>query len=326
MDLRELRYFRTIAQCGAFSKAAAQLNVAQPALSRQVRKLEHELGVTLLLRTARGVSPTEAGQALLQRTRLLEEQLDEARRYVSGMAETVTGALSVAVQCPVSLILIPDLVKAYRARYPEVALRLREGMSADIIEDLLSGRIDVAIVDTPSHQNVELTSRPLWVETFSLVGPIGDAITGRGRIAPASYAELATLPIIIPSRRHAVRRLVDAAFERQSLRLHPVFEADGAPMIFELVKEGLGYTIMPSSTFQRLAERDELSSVQIRPAIHRTISIVIRAKLHDDRVVATFRALVGEAAQRLVGNERFGPVSFYQAWLPDAGQACAVKA
>ena len=96
MDLRELRYFRAIAECGTFSRAAAQLNVAQPALSRQVKKLEHELGVELLRRTSRGVVPTEAGQALLQRTTMLEQEVDAARRYVSSMADKVTGALSVA--------------------------------------------------------------------------------------------------------------------------------------------------------------------------------------------------------------------------------------
>ncbi len=313
MELRELRYFRAIAECGTFSRAAAQLNVAQPALSRQIKKLEHELGVELLRRNTRGVVPTEAGQALLQRTASLEQELGATRRYVSAMAARVTGTLSVAVQSPVSLFLLPQLVKEYRVRYPGVALHLREGYSGDIMEALLAGHVDIAIVDKPSHSHFDLVAKPLWIETFSLVGPPGAPATTREPGAVASFADLAQLAIISPSRRHVVRRLLDAAFERRSLKFQPLFEADGALMIFEMVKEGLGYAVMPNCTCHPFVVKGELSSIHIRPAIRRTISLVTRAALDEDRVLASFRAMVYAAAPMAAATQRFGPLALYKA-------------
>lgn len=320
MDLRELRYFRAIAECGTFSRAAARLNVAQPALSRQVKKLEHELGVELLRRNTRGVVPTEAGRALLQRTASLEQDLGATRRYVSAMAARMTGTLSVAVQSPVSLFLLPQLVKEYRSRYPGVTLHLREGYSGDIMEAMIAGQVDIAIVDKPSHPHVDLVARPLWIETFSLVGPPGAPATSREPGAVASFADLAQLAIIVPSRRHVVRRLLDAAFERRSLKFQPLFEADGALMIFEMVKEGLGYTVMPNCTCHPFVTKGELSSIPIRPAIRRPISIVTRAALDEDRVVTAFRAMVSTTAPTAATAQRFGPLAFYKtAPQPEAG-------
>lgn len=320
MDLRELRYFRAIAECGTFSHAAAHLNVAQPALSRQVKKLEHELGVELLRRSSRGVVPTEAGQALLQRTALLEQELGATRRYVSAMAARVTGTLSVAVQSPVSLFLLPKLVKEYRTRYPGVMLHVREGYSGDIMQAMLAGQVDIAIVDKPSHPHVDLVAKPLWVETFSLVGPPGAPATSREPGATATFADLAQLAIIAPSRRHVVRRLLDAAFERRSLKFQPVFEADGALMIYEMVKEGLGYTVMPNCTCHPFVVKGELSSIHIRPVIRRTISLVTRAALDEDRVITSFRALVSAAVPAAATGQQFGPLAFYKTALqPEAG-------
>jgi LysR family transcriptional regulator, nitrogen assimilation regulatory protein len=312
VDLRELRYFRAIAECGTFSRAAAHLNVAQPALSRQMQKLEHELGVVLLRRTSRGVMPTEAGQALLQRTALLEQELQETRRYVSSMAAKVTGALNVAVQSPISITLIPSVVKAYRARYPDVSLHLREGYSGDVMEALLAGQIDLAVIDKPSHPHVDLAIEPLWVEAFSLVGMPESEATRPDRTEPATLAELAVLPMVTPSRRHVSRRLIDAAFERQSLRFQPVLEADSALMILELVKAGQGYAIMPDVITLPFVRQCELCVAPIRPAIRRTISIVTRAAVAEDRAVAAFRTEVLAAAPGMAAAQQLGPVVLYE--------------
>jgi LysR family nitrogen assimilation transcriptional regulator len=155
-----LRYFRTVVESGSFSKAAVKLMVAQPSLSRHIQALEHELRMPLLQRNARGVSPTEAGKVLLERTLRLEEDMDGIQRTFATMAKCVTGMLRVAVQAPVSFVLVPGLVRNYRARYPDVHLELVEGFSDDVIEKLLAGVIDVAIVDIPSTPFAELNVTP----------------------------------------------------------------------------------------------------------------------------------------------------------------------
>lgn len=319
MDLRELRYFRAIAEFGTFSKASAHLRVAQPALSRQMQKLEHSLGVALLRRTSRGVTPTPAGEALLRRTRRLEHELEVARREVTGFADSVTGVLRVAVQYPLSVLMVPRLMRRFQLAYPGVTLHFIDGVSGSIGQGLLSEEIDVAIVEVPSHDHVDLTARPLWIETVHLVGP-ASAVMGTGcgtasRIAwdaPVALAEVEALPLIMPSQKHAQRRLVEAAFARSHLRLRPIIEADGAMMILEMVKHGLGYTLMPPCVFQPLVAAGELVSTPTRPSIRRTVALVTRTTLLDERAVGAFVAMVDEAVPDLVHSARFGPAVLYR--------------
>lgn len=319
MELRELRYFRTVVECGSFSKAAVKLMVAQPSLSRQIRALEHELGLPLLRRSARGVSPTDAGKVLLERTLRLEEDVDGIRRSFATMASQVTGRLRVAVQAPVSFVLLPDLVRNYRARYPNVILELVEGFSGDVIEKLLAGVIDVAIVDIPSTPIAELNATPLWVETFSLFGWTGAPAIPPDRSTPVTLAEIAELPLIAASARHAIRYLVEAAFERRSLKFQPVIEANGALMIFELVRAGLGYAVMPASVFRPHYAFCELRSAEIETVIRRTISITARSSVVEDRAISSFREMALELLPELTKSTRFGPVALY-AIAQDKGQ------
>lgn len=311
MDLKELRYFRTIAQCGTFSKAGALLRVAQPALSRQIQKLEHDLGVELLRRTSRGVTPPEAGHALLQRTLRWEHDLEETRREVLRYGAQATGSLRVAVQSTLSLILVPELVKAYRTSFPDVTLDLTEGFSGDLIDDLLEKRMDVAIVDVPSHPHAELNCTPLWVEGLQLVCPPNGSAVARFGADPVSIAQLAELPIILPCQRHGIRRLIDAAFERHHIRFQPVMEANGAFMIFGLVKAGLGYTLMPACGVYPWIVSGELRALDVRPTIRRTVGIVTRTELLEERRVAAFRTLVKAIVPRVAGSKRFDLAALY---------------
>jgi LysR family nitrogen assimilation transcriptional regulator len=328
VDLKDLKYFRAIAECGTFSKAAAHLRIAQPALSRNVQKLEHDLGVQLLQRNARGVTPTEAGRVLLARTQELEQVLEDTRGEVTRYAERPTGALRIAVQSPLSQIIVPDLVRAYSAAYPGVVLELTEGFSGDLIDSLLERQLDVAIVDAPSHPHADLRCTPLWVETLQLVCPGGDALAEQIGAGPISVPELAKLPIIMPCRKHAIRRLVDLAFERHRLKFQPAFEANGAMMIFELVKEGLGYTLMPSSGHYPWVVSGQLRAIEVQPAIRRTISLITRGALEDGRPVAMIRKLVHNIAPRIAGMQRLGPASLYMgdaAAMPDGHGSPAPK-
>jgi LysR family transcriptional regulator, nitrogen assimilation regulatory protein len=311
LELRVLHYFRTVVECGSFSKAAAKLMVAQPSLSRQIQNLEHELGLTLLHRTARGVAPTEAGMVLMERTMQLEQEMDGIRRTLATLVDGVTGTLRVAVQAPVSFLLLPDLVKNYRARYPDVQLQLVEAFSGDVIQQLLAGMIDVAIVDIPRTPSAELRATPLWVETFCLFGWTNAPAVRPDRKTPVTLPEIARLPLIATSKPHAVRFLIESAFERRSLRFRPVLEANGPLMIFELVRAGLGYTLMPESVLRPFSAFGELRSMPIEPAILRTISIIVRASVAEDRAIATFRELTLSLLPQLTNTRRFGPVALY---------------
>lgn len=120
------------------------------------------------------------------------------------------------------------------------------------------------------------------------------------------FADLAKLPIITPCQRHGIRRLVDSAFERHHQKLKPVLEVNGASTIFAMVHAGLGYALMPSSGTQPWVDRGDLKVLPIRPAIRRTISLIVRSELLNERPVAALRSLVTSVAPRFASKRSVG--------------------
>ena len=307
MDLRALLCFRTVAELGTISKASSHLRIAQPALTRQIQKLEHGLGVELLHRMHKGVRPTAAGQLLLDRTSRLEADLAEVRREVTNLSLQVAGALHLAVQAPLSTLLIPSLVSRFLKEHPGVALHVVEGYSADVTEGLLGEKLDVAIVDSPSHAN-GLTIMPLWVETLQLIGPPGPRLAGSADRKPVSLAEVGLLPLVLPTQRYALRRLIDAAFARAGMKARPTLEADGPAMIMAMVRAGLGYTLMPTCGCLAEIRADKLRVRETSPAIERPMAIVTRTSLLDELKVTTLIRLARAEAVGLMPGGRFGAV------------------
>ena len=320
MDLRGLMYYRTVVELGTISKAAAYLRIAQPALSRQIQKLEHMLRVPLLQRTSKGVIPTQAGALLLERTARLESDLAEVCREVTSTAQEVVGSLHVAVQAPFSTMLIPDLVKDYIEEHPAVTLHLRDGYSADVNEALLEERLDLAVTDAPSHLSRKLTITPLWIESLHLFGPASAANSGLFQEHPVALADAVMLPLILPSPRYAIRRLVDAALAREQFKPKLVVEADGPAMIFAMVRRGLGYTLMPGFGLAAALEGVKFSAVETIPSIDRPVSILTRTAVQHERKVATFTRLFKAAAQDFLNREQPKSVRLC---FPDVNQTIA---
>ncbi|AUW58173.1 hypothetical protein C1T17_08700 [Sphingobium sp. SCG-1] len=312
MDLKELRYFRAIVHCGTMCKAAAHLRIAQPALTRQVQKLEHDLGVQLLRRTTRGVTPTPAGLSLMKRTTHLENELDDIRREVSGFAERVTGSLHFAMQYPLTTLMVPDLIVDFKQAYPDVSLHVIENVSRSITDGLLSEQLDLAVVDSPSHDHADLTIIPLWIERLRLVGPASAAKSLLFRKPAATIKDIAALPMIMPTQHHALRRLAEAAFAREKMQFHPALEIDGASTICETVRRGLGYTLMPQAGFHALEQEGGLVAMDVKPEIRRVVSIVTRTVLLQDTKTAALIAKIRDMAPAVAAMPILGPATLYQ--------------
>ena len=305
MDLQALMYFRTVAEMGTISKAAAYLRIAQPALSRHIQKLEHSLGVELLQRSAKGVTPTVAGRQLLDKTADFEATLGHISREISSYAHEVVGPLNVGIQPSLSVNILPDLVRDFKAEHPRVELYVSAGYSTDLIDALLDESLDLAFVDTPSHTPRELITLPLWVETLHLIGPEAQSpgLFDRG---PVSLADAFQLPLVLPTARYSVRRLIDAAAAREHLKAAPVLQVDGIDLIYALIRGGFGYTILSSVGWTARLRRNKLSSVETAPAIHRPLSVVVRTSVLGERKVQTFVSLFKAAARDAATKEEPG--------------------
>ena len=297
LGLRDLRYFLSVAQTGNVGRAARDLNVSQPAISLQLRKLEEGLGAQLLLRHGRGVTLTAAGACLRDRLdtvmRLLDSPLDDTA------AEPMPRSLSFAVPAEAGAALITPLARAFRARWPDMTLDLREAGGADLEEWLLHRHVDLAMLpDKPSLPEIEAT--PVLTEALGLVAPVHSHIAaGAGSLA---LRELARDSLIVPGPRHWIRRRLDAAAQQHGVQLNPVLQVDSIALTKVLIQSGLGHGLLPRSCVQSEIERGALSFRLVgQPALYCTRTIAFH-RAASNTAVSAFAAMACDVVTALAAE------------------------
>jgi LysR family nitrogen assimilation transcriptional regulator len=239
MDLGRLEYFVGVAEAGSFSRAAAALNLSQPALSRQVQLLEEELGQRLLVRTGRGVEPTESGAALLAHARGIFELAEKARADLAERQASPRGQVTVGLPPRVAHALAADLVERFREAFPDAVISVQEALSVRLREWLVAGRLDVAVLFDPPYaaqlQYETVAREPVVLMSASPLRP-------RMRMA-----ELAGLPLVLPSGPNALRQLIEDQVRPRGIALRVVAEVDSVQTVLSLVARGVGATVLPAS-------------------------------------------------------------------------------
>jgi LysR family transcriptional regulator, regulatory protein for tcuABC len=244
MDIRQLRYFVQIVECGSLSKASRQLLVAQPALSQQLAKLEDLVGKPLLHRSPKGVWPTDNGLALYHHARFMLRQHDQALSIARSEAgSTIQGMVTIGLPATtVSAIGLP-LVRRIRERYPNVLLNVVEGMSGHIGQLMRLGQLDLAVLFSNDVAR-DLTVEPLLVEELFLIIPEHSELVSPERTS-ISIAEAASLPLILPTGSHGLRQRIAAEFDNRGLTANVVAEIDSLSLLMNCVHDGIGVTIKP---------------------------------------------------------------------------------
>lgn len=301
MELRRLNYFIQIAEDGSLTKAAGVLRIAQPALSRQMRLLEEELGLSLFRRTARGMQLTEDGVHL--RTLLsgplreLELVLQDARSWRSAAMSQVALGLPHNLAERISGPLALGLDRAF----PNMSLKIVEGLTGSLSDWLGRGMVDFVLLEE-SARNDQLTERKLVELPLVLAGP-GDGKFAPG--VPVRFADAAQLPLILPSHHLGVRGAINDAALRARTKLNIRFEADAAHLIRDLLASGMGYTILPRCYLGEVMGREGLQVWRIvDPAPAITISLASRrnsqassrrASAVEEELLALTRTLLEQA-------------------------------
>jgi len=243
MDLKQLEYFVRVAELGSFTRASAALDVAQPALSRQVRLLEVELRQNLLVRNGRGATPTEAGKLLLEHARGILHQVARAREELGRVRGALAGRVAIGLPPSLARALTVPLTRAFRDTLPEASLSICEGLSTHMQEWLLTGRLDIAVLYN-AHSGAELDLSPLVDEALLLVRPRPPGHVELSVGGPVPLAEVAQWPLVIPSRPNALRMLVETEMARLGCKPRIGLEIDGISAILDLVADGAGAALL----------------------------------------------------------------------------------
>ncbi len=244
MDFKQIRAFVQVAELGSFTRAAAVLQIAQPALSRQVRALEVDLHQTLFARNGRGVTLTEAGTRLLAHGRGILQQVERARQDLADPSGAVAGLLSIGLPPSLSRTLTTPLVAAFRTRFPRATLTMVEGLSNYTLEWLEQGRIDCAVVynATPSAAT---DLQPVVDEQLFLVS---SRSPGRqAALRPATLADVAAHDLVIPSRPHAIRMRLETVLAQAGLKPRVDLEIESVPAILDLVHSQCLHAVLSRS-------------------------------------------------------------------------------
>jgi LysR family nitrogen assimilation transcriptional regulator len=268
LELRHLRSFVSVVDMGSLSKASALLSVSQPSLSQQIAAMEYELGVPLLLRSAAGVKPTDAGTKLYRHARIVLRQLQELEADIADEGSGAVGPVAVGLPTSIASVLAVPLVERLRTDHPGVRLQLFESFSGYLNELLANGRLDMAILfrnsDAPG-----ITVRPLFTEELSVFGApdVGDI-----NAATCDLALLADVPMVLPEKTNGLRLLVERAFSEAGVPLNVMCDIDSLPVMMKLVRNG-DFATINSSGVARASEVPILARRLINPTVKRTVSL-----------------------------------------------------
>lgn len=270
VDVKQLKALVTVVETGSVTRAGELLHLVQPAVTRQIRSLERELGVALFERTRHGMRPTAAGLSLAERARRALTELDRARAELAPVPGTVAGLVTVGLLESTAELLAEPLVTAVRREHPGIELRLLTAYSGHLQQWLDDGDLDMSLLynlaSTPS-----LNVRPLLRERLWVVGPASDGLSAD---KPVTLREVATHPVVLPAPGHGLRVLVDQARAQAKVDFDVAAATNSMSLQKQLVRLGHGWTILPGAGAAADVAAGTLSAAPLsEPEVWRSIVI-----------------------------------------------------
>lgn len=246
MELRHLDVLIAIAETGSFTAAADRLHTVQSNVSEQLRQLERDLGVPLLIRSRRGATTTEFGEVVLERARRIRTEIDALVADVSILRGLEGGHSSIGVVGTASKWLVPALLGELEEHAPGVRLRITEGASERLVQEVAAAELALAVVTEPV-KDPRLDVEHLRDE--ALVGVVRRG--ARFQTEPVSLVELASRRLILPPRGNPLREEIEEVAAEQGVAVDVPIEVEGVRLINDLVASGQGVSILPQTAAPR---------------------------------------------------------------------------
>jgi DNA-binding transcriptional LysR family regulator len=294
MTLQQLVYFLAVAQTRHFTRAAEQVHVAQPSLSKQIRALEDELGAELFSRTRGNITLTPAGEALLPVAQRILADVDTARLEVAELLCLRKGRVRVAATPSLCGSVFADVLARFHAAHPGIALQITESGSRDLVRELGRGELDLALVISPVESEVALGTQPLLREELVLATLERD----RPKTARLRLTELSNRPLVMFRQGYDLRETTFEACRAAGFTPRLAVEGGEMDAVLRFVEVGLGVAIVPSMV---LATRPLLRGTPLTPAMTRTIAL---AQRRDATLTSAARAF----CEVLLGFLRAAPL------------------
>jgi LysR family nitrogen assimilation transcriptional regulator len=305
MDVKGLKFFLGVLRYKSITKAAEHLYIAQPALGLQVRKLELELGVQLFQRHSRGVTPTEAGLLLAEHAKVILQQVKRARQDLLDYAETPRGRVAIGLSPTTSQLLAAALAERIKDTYPEIALNISEGLSEQLMEWVGTARIDLALTYNPTSTGDVVVER-LVKEELHFIRPV-DGNSNSCAVHPIVLADTLAAPLVMPSRPHLLRLLVDDAVKSIGAKAEVAYEVDSVPLIREFIQRGFGCSILPLGAVRGAVEEGHLRANPIvEPEIKRTLYLAYSHARPPSRAFLATMALLRTVTKDIVATGTAG--------------------
>lgn len=295
MDTQSLQAFLAVADSGSFSRAAEQLHLTQPAVSKRIAVLEGLTGARLFDRIGRRVTLTEAGRVLLPRARQILVMVDDSRRALGNLSGDVGGSLTLATSHHAGLHRLPPLLKAYTRSHPHVRLDLHFLDSEQAYQGVLDGELELAVVTLAPSPDPQLAVVPVWIDRLCFVCAPDHPLAGRG---PLALSELCDFDAVLPGPLTFTRSLIERRFAAAGLALPVALSTNYLETLKMMTAIGLGWSLLP----ERLVA-GELHELRVdHPPIRRPLGYLV----HKSRTLSNAaRAMIDalEAAREPAARE-----------------------
>ncbi|KGQ70904.1 hypothetical protein OA57_04170 [Chelonobacter oris] len=296
INLRQLVYFTKVAELGSYTRAADELNVAQPLLSRQIRQLEVKLHRHLLIRHGRGVKTTEAGNLLLKHCYTILGQIEALKEDMSLSNGKITGTISLGVPPTLSKLFARDIIKTFCRRLPDANLIVTEGLTSNLQERLQLGRLNIALLHNPSFV-AELDYELLINVHLMLITRRDDPLLDDKTSINAN--DLETIPLIIPSENNTFRQLLDSEMAKRHKKPNIVLEVDSKELILDLVMDGMGHSILLPMVLALGQTNRQLTALPITdPVLPCHLYMATSNKLSPSRLELALIAIIQEVCKK----------------------------
>ncbi|MFK8083426.1 MAG: LysR substrate-binding domain-containing protein [Granulosicoccus sp.] len=301
MDTRRLHAFVKIVDIGSITRASSILHIAQPALSQQIAGLEAYFGKPLLIRSKRGVVPTEAGKILYRHSQLILKQMDQAKLDISSTDKGISGFVSVGL-APLSVgsLVATRFIMILKKEHPGIILHINENVGAIISEMVLAGKMDIALIYDPGGIP-GLAFEPVQTEELYFV-TMEEENKSRPEI---TLVDVVANPLILPSQIHTLRQVIDSALNRADLDAEVVMHTESISMLAGAMGEGLGSTILPRPAALALCKRLPLAKSYriVKPNMVVNMAICVSRQLPLSEPAMIVRTRLIELVQQIADED-----------------------